>query len=161
MGTYKANCKMGQVSLKDLWHNWSVPILSLAGTSLSLFILKNNGILKIAYSKSMSSALDAVMTFTSIILGFMGVLLTTFASMKGKSSIIQFFLASVNKRYFLKVVSKEISSGLGVALLTISLYFPSELVLIFNKNVIVCLFTIWLFLILFFLFSTYRLLNLF
>lgn len=158
---YKIRSEIKGISYKELWYHFYVLILSLAITFVLSYALNSFGILKIAYSKSLPCALDAIMTFTSIMLGFMGVLLTTFVGMKGESEVIKFFLSSVNKKYFLGVVKKEIISGLSTAFITISLYFLPDFAHIFKAKILKIFFALWMFLLIYFLLSTYRLMSLF
>lgn len=142
------------------WYQHYAIILAAMITYLLLAALKKDGSISIVSSANMPNALDAVMTFTSIVLGFVGVLVATIAGLKKETKIIQYFLEHVDKKYFLNVVKKEICSGLSTALITIMLYFPEELAAIFDLEVIRILFALWLFLLLYFLFSTYRLMSL-
>lgn len=160
MAIYSVREKIKHLSWKDLWYRFYVPAVSCLITFALSYGLKGPGILSVVYSENMPGALEAVMTFCSILLGFMGVLLATFAGMKSESAVIRRFLETADPRDFLGVVKKELSSGLGTALVTISLYFPAQLERVFGGTAPKALFVLWLFLIVYFLLSTYRLLSL-
>lgn len=123
-------------------------------------MLKFRGVYKIVLSNNMSNALNAVMTFTSIVLGFVGLLLTTIVGIKRESKIIKYFFDNADKKDFTSVVKKEVCSGLGTAVCTIALYFPKEFCSLFGGEIVAALFYFWITLLLYFLFSTYRLMSL-
>lgn len=108
----------------------------------------------------MSGALDAVMTFTSIVLGFVGVLLTTIVGIKKESKIVKYFFDNADKKDFSRVVKREICAGLCTAILSIAMYFPAEISSLFEEKTIVVLFLLWLVMLFYFSFSTYRLMSL-
>ena len=103
---------------------------------------------------NLPDALGAIITFTSIILGFVGVLLTSIVSIKKESEFVQYFFDNADKKYFCSVVSGNIFSGALLALVSVFMYFAE------SSNLIgLSLQFAWIFLIFYFVLTTFRLMR--
>ncbi len=153
--------------IKVLYKFWYTfyPLVFSAITAIVLYWgLTPLEILSLLAADGMEGALGAIITFTSIIVGFIGVLLTSIVSVKRESELIQYFLSSVSKKAFTRLVSCNILSGIGTALSSAVLFCAEEIYCILlrrsvDPRIICVMFCVWAFLITYFVLSIYKLIK--
>lgn len=109
--------------INNLWLNKYtivIPILIV----VCYFIALTKEIDGIHFTKSiyLQDMLTALITFSSIILSLLGVLLTIFISEKDKSRIIQYFFENSSKNEFVKQLKTIVVSGLMVIVISAVLF---------------------------------------
>ena len=107
-------------------------------------------------SVKFDEALDAIMTVTSIVIGFLGAILPVVLSMKNESKFVKYVFDCDRNKLFLKYIRETIMCGLGLVMFTLILYFRD--LFLFSKH-IAGLCYIWIFLVVSFILCTYRSLN--
>lgn len=134
------------------------PILFSIMITFLFFIIVPN---KINIPKNFDNFVTSVITFVSIILGFLGVTLTILLSIRN-SELIEFIFQTVSRERLKKYFIKPIIWGFFTIVITISLYFfdiYKDYVLIKNFSIGKCVLTLWFFLITYFIFSSYRIID--
>ena len=116
--------------LREIWYLVYPTLLSLCLAGACFCALSPSEVESLLNSPNASDAFGAVITFASIIIGFVGVLLTAIVSIKRESELIQYFLAKADKKAFSRLISRNILSGIGVALISAVLFFSGELYVI-------------------------------
>ena len=101
---------------------------------------------------SMDSALDGVNTTAALIIGFLGAMLPVILGMKNESKIVKYVFEKDSKKLFLKYIKSTIMSGLILVATTVIMYFRNSFLTKCGGNI----FYVWIFLLVCFLFCTYR-----
>lgn len=139
--------------LKQMFFNWVSLIGAIVFTALYFSLGFSHTIF---CSRNLSSTLTAVITFVSIALSFIGLLLTTVVGIKRESSVARYFFDTVDKKAFVRVINKNAFTGVASALISIVLFFSDKTGAMANALVG----GIWVFFLVYFILSTFRLLNL-
>lgn len=141
-------------SLKEFFkfieRNFST-LIGLIGVCIFFVISNNNGI-SINESKNFDSLLSADIGAVAMIIGLFGVLFTSLVTLKNTSSVIRYFLDSVDKRYFIKAIKKCILVGL------INIVISAVLMIydILLTELVMVLIYIWLYTVFLFMADTYK-----
>lgn len=143
--------------LKNFWSdNFSliIPFVLVAGYA-TVLVLLHYGIINIVLiqdSERFESMLEAFVTFLSIILSVFGFLIPSFIGEKGKSEAMNYFLKYADMQIFAHKLKNVVAVGLIAIFLTCVLFLKD----IFSVNVCNIIVLIWLWLIFFFMCSSYR-----
>lgn len=124
------------------------PLIIALATSLVAKVFKINYI----DSDGLESALDAVITMSSLIIGFMGTLIPIIIGLKSESEFVRYVFRNDHKNLFFKYIKATISSGIWLIAATVILYFENDIKGVLHKN----MFYIWIFLLIYFMLRTYR-----
>lgn len=118
--------------MKDKLHEHIPSLLKLIGcfgvTGILYWVDGNHVMLLLLSSKQLSEALTGILTFTSLILGFIGVLLPTIMGMKKESELIEKFFKQVSPTRFSMFVRSNILSGLLLTICTVMMFFATDMV---------------------------------
>jgi hypothetical protein len=139
------------------YERYGPALLSTIVIFLSLIFIPN----RINIPKNFDNFITYIITFVSIILGFLGVTLTILLSIRN-SELIEFIFKTVNRERLKKYFIKPIIWGFFTIVITISLYFfdiYKDYVLIKNFSIGKCVLTLWVSLIMYFIFSSYRIID--
>ena len=150
--------------LREIWYTVYPTLLSLCLAGVCFYALSPSEVISLLKAPNASDAFGAVITFASIIIGFVGVLLTAIVSIKRESELIQYFLAKADKKAFSRLISRNILSGIAVALVSAILFFSDELCVILTGRgltlyIMSVVFCGWIFLLAYFVLSTYKLMQ--
>lgn len=138
--------------IKNWWNEYYPSVLSIILTLLlGFFIWANN--LNISDFNEVKSVFEGTLTFTSIILGFIGVLITFVVSLKSESERVLYFFDHIDQSFFVRIVKYQILSGLLLSVLSISMF------IIVNYEFANIVFIFWFYPLIYFSCSTYRLLS--
>lgn len=74
-------------------------------------------------SKNLNDALDAILTVSSLIIGFIGAILPVILSMKNDSKIVKYVFEKDKDKLFLKYIKQTILTGIVLIIFAVSLYF--------------------------------------
>ncbi len=104
-------------------------------------------------SKNLNDALTAIITVTSIIIGFMGAILPVILSMKNDSKVVQYVFQKDKRKLFLEYIKTALGIGLALIIVSIVSYFKDQ----FTNT---CFYNFWqcviIFMLVCFLCATYR-----
>ncbi len=96
-----------------------------------LYRFDRNRIMQIVVkSNNLSDALTGILTFTTLILGFVNVLLPAIISMKKESNLIAKFLRRISTKCFSDFIRNNILAGLCLTICTVIMFFIND----FQKN---------------------------
>lgn len=104
-------------------------------------------------SKNMSSAIEGVITATSLIIGFIGTMLPVLATLRKDSVFVKMVFLKDSKKLFLKYLKAMLLSGLFLIVLSIFLFFAREVP---GGNMEKYGFYAWVYLVFCFFLTTYR-----
>lgn len=110
----------------------------------------------IQYSKYFHDMLEILVTFMSIILSVFGFLIPSFLSSKGESDTINYFLKYADMRLFAAKLKNVVAVGLTNIFMTSILLLTD----IFSNYVIDVVIIVWLWMMFFFMCSSYRFISL-
>lgn len=98
------------------------------GLTLFCYWLDNNHIMAIVISSNnLPDALAGILTFATLILGFIGVLLPAIMSMKKESKLIAGFMKKISSESFSAYVRNNIISGILLNMCTVAMFFANDL----------------------------------
>lgn len=98
------------------------------GITLLLHRLDGNAVmLLVATSEHLSDALTGILTFTTLILGFIGVLLPAIMGMKKESDLVGKFFRRVSAKRFSLFVRNNILAGLFLTVCAVAMFFVKDL----------------------------------
>lgn len=143
--------------LKNFWSdNFSliIPFVLVSGYVIVLILLHHKiiDIVLIQDSENFESMLEAFVTFMSIILSVFGFLIPSFIGEKGKSEAMNYFLKYADMQLFAHKLKNVVAIGLILIFLTCILFLKD----IFSVNVCNIIILIWLWLLFYFMCSSYR-----
>ncbi|WFR56351.1 hypothetical protein QA584_22460 [Anaerocolumna sp. AGMB13025] len=130
----------------------SIIFLSYSGLN---YLLKL-GLYEVYDSKNFNEVFKSTITFISIIISFLGVLLTILISNKGKSNLIQYFFDNADKKKFASSLKLTIISGLAADVLSCLLLLND----IYLRWGLIILTAIWIWVLLYYLSNAYRFISL-
>lgn len=84
--------------------------------------------LSLVSSNNLNDALEAVITVSSLIIGFIGAVLPVIMSMKNDSKIVRYVFEKDKDKLFLKYIKQTILVGVLLILLAVSIYFRDQFV---------------------------------
>ena len=123
-------CKEKIENLKYRWFDIYPWIFSVIGTFLVMKFEKIYGV-NIGTSEGFSDLLAMVVTFVSVVIGLLGVLLTCLISIRDTSKLVKFFFEKSKKNKFQNGIKQCILSGLLLVMATCALFiwdlFPGKL----------------------------------
>lgn len=157
----KKNNNTDKQGLIDIWNN---SYTYLIPTAIIIIVLSLDDIVKIiVVSKALKDVLDSIITFISIGVGLIGVLLTLLITLKKDSKIIIYFFKKANMKSFRRCIKYNICSGFTTIILS-SLMYLSQLdncITSINnfQKFILFIFYIWIWFLFSYLCSTYRFIN--
>lgn len=77
-------------------------------------------------SENINSALDALITASSLIIGFLGAVLPIILSMKNDSMLVKHVFQKDTDKLFLKYIKQTLITGIFVIILAVSVYFRDQ-----------------------------------
>ena len=77
-------------------------------------------------SKNINSALDALITASSLIIGFLGAVLPIILSMKNDLKLVRHVFRKDTDKLFLKYIKQTLITGILVIILSVSVYFRDQ-----------------------------------
>ncbi len=95
------------------------PYVFAAVIMLLLIVFK----IDITGSNNTNSALEAIITVSSIIIGFIGAILPVIMSMKNDSKIVRYVFEKDKDKLFLKYIKQTIIMGIILIVISVALYF--------------------------------------
>jgi len=136
------------------WEKYYPLILSIMFTSF-LFLFFDISSLPTNFEK----ILDVVITFVSIILGFLGVLMSILLTLRDTKLLEEIF-KKIDQNLFKGYFSKSIIDGFLLVILSLLFFFPTLTSKISSFNTKVnFLLLIWIFSLLYFIISSYRIID--
>lgn len=84
--------------------------------------------LNLIMSENLNDALEAVITVSSLIIGFIGAVLPVIMSMKNDSKIVKYVFEKDKDKLFLKYIKQTILVGVLLILFAVSIYFRDQFV---------------------------------
>lgn len=115
-----------------------------------------------SFGDSFDNILNGAIVFSSIIVGFLGTLLAILFSIKN-TELVRYIFNHTKKRVFLKYFRNTILSGLAIVIISSLLFLGTSIPDINIKNLNISsfkyLFTIWIFLCMYFVLASYRIVN--
>ena len=81
----------------------------------------------VAKSEQLPDALTGILTFSSLILGFIGVLLPAIMGMKKESDLVESFFKRVPPKRFSMFVRSNILSGLLLTICAVTMFFVKDI----------------------------------
>lgn len=135
-------------------------IVCLVLTLVLRLVDGNKIMMLVTASDQLSDALTGILTFTTLILGFIGVLLPAIMGMKKESDLVGKFFRRVSPKRFSSFVRNNIIAGLLLTICVVVMFFVKDL--LENEFTKTAMFISWatLFLIIYFVFTTFCVLNL-
>lgn len=103
--------------------------------------------------EAITNALNTTVVFVSIVIGFVGVLLTSLLDLKNKSDVIRKFFRLIKEDVFARAVKAEIISGITCSLFSIFSY------IMLNTYIMCVVFAIWIWIVVYFSLSTFNLIS--
>lgn len=94
---------------------------------LPVVAIKASG-LNLVLSANLNDALEAVITVSSLIIGFIGAVLPVIMSMKNDSKFVRYVFERDKDKLFLKYIKQTILVGVLLILLAVSIYFRDQFV---------------------------------
>lgn len=77
-------------------------------------------------SKNINDALDAVITVSSLIIGFLGAVLPVIMSMKNDSKLVKYVFERDKDKLFLKYIKQTLIVGVLVIIVSATVYFRDQ-----------------------------------
>ena len=77
-------------------------------------------------SKNINDALDAVITVSSLIIGFLGAVLPVIMSMKNDSKLVKYVFERDKDMLFLKYIKQTLIVGVLVIIVSVTVYFRDQ-----------------------------------
>lgn len=77
-------------------------------------------------SKNINDALDAVITVSSLIIGFLGAVLPVIMSMKNDSILVKYVFERDKDKLFLKYIKQTLIVGVLVIIVSVTVYFRDQ-----------------------------------
>lgn len=141
------------------WLEWVKLIVCFALTLVLHFVDGNKVMMLIAKSDQLSDALTGILTFTTLILGFIGVLLPAIMGMKKESDLIGKFFRRVTPKRFSAFVRNNILAGLLLTMCVVVMFFAKDL--LENEFAKIAMFISWatVFFSIYFIVTTFCVLN--
>lgn len=96
-------------------------------TGILYWIDNNRAMVLVISSKQLPEALTGILTFTTLILGFLGVLLPAIMGMKKESVLVGSFFKKVPPKRFSRFIRSNILSGLLLTVCTVIMFFVNDL----------------------------------
>lgn len=143
---------MGKREKKLWWEECHPLLIALIITVLLVVFARWCDIYFSCNIKNYEKILDASITFSSIVVGFVGVLLGILISIK-ETKIVQTLFTKIRKQLLVRYFKESIFSGIAVIVTSSSLY------LIQNEIWSKLIFYIWIFTLIYFMLSSYRIID--
>lgn len=89
------------------------------------FVIIDNSLYK---SENINSALEAVITVTSLIIGFLGAILPIIMSMKNDSKLVKYVFEKDKDKLFLKYIKHTLVVGITLIVVAMSIFFRDQYV---------------------------------
>lgn len=105
---------------------WVKVIMCLVFTLFLRWLDGNKFMMLIATSDQLSDALTGILTFTTLILGFIGVLLPAIMGMKKESDLVGKFFRRVSPKRFSSFVRNNILAGLLLTICVVVMFFTGD-----------------------------------
>lgn len=135
-----------------LWYSWYSVILAALITGFLVFEQSKYD-LKFWKATYYSDMLTAIITFLSIIIGILGILIPSIISAReDKDSMASYFFQNADGRFFAKCITRIISSGI-LSVICICLLYLQD---VMEEKIYIWIFRISIFLLLYFCFGSYR-----
>lgn len=103
-------------------------------------------------NENMNELIDGIVTLESIVIGLIGAIIPVVLSMKNESKFVRYVFEKDSKGLFRKYMTVTIGGGLLSITTSLLMFIRDE----FSAKFLVNLYYIWIFLVILFLFSTYR-----
>lgn len=129
------------------------PYIIAAGT---VWMIRKFSSVEFLASSNLNDALTAIITVTSIIIGFIGAILPVILSMKNDSKVVRYVFQKDKRKLFLEYIKGTLAIGLILIVCSIVPYFSD----LYEET---CFYEIWPYVVIYmmvcFLCATYRCLN--
>lgn len=151
----------GDKGIVNLWRScYSVVIPSvMCIVYMVIYLLTQNGVLEFQYvtdSKNFTSMLESIITFVSIIIGVFGFLLPILIASKDKFALVKYFIKSIDKTAFSFNLRMIIVGGFATVFISCMLFFFDIFSEWFKQSLIM----MWIWLLFYFMLSSYRFISL-
>lgn len=146
--------------LQENAFEWVKVIVCLMFTLLLHWLDGNKFMMLVATSDRLPDALTGILTFTTLILGFIGVLLPAIMGMKKESDLVGKFFRRVSPKRFSSFVRNNILAGLLLTICVVVMFFAGDF--LDNDFTRIAMFISWttLFFGIYFVITTFCVLNL-
>lgn len=128
--------------------------------AIILWVDKNRLMLLAIQSCHLSDALSGILTFATLMIGFLGVLLPAVMSTRQDSKLVEKFFSSVPSKRFSLFIRNNILSGLFLNVCSIAMFFSIDLLENGFENIALWIGRLTTFGIIYFSFTTFCVLNL-
>jgi len=143
MGTNKAKIKIKYYIERTYPYIFSFILILLYNFYEVNFLINDN----------LSNALNGVISFDAIVIGFLGAIMPVILSMKNESKLVKYVFENDKKDLFKKYLYITIKLGVLNVIFSLTLYLNSS----FKSEVFICfVVNLWLFTLTSFMFSTMR-----
>lgn len=89
---------------------------------IPFFIIDNS----LYQSENINSALEAVITVTSLIIGFLGAILPIIMSMKNDSKLVKYVFEKDKDKLFLKYIKHTLVIGIALIVIAMTIFFRDQ-----------------------------------
>lgn len=113
--------------LQENAFEWGKVIVCLMFTLFLHWLDGNKFMMLVATSDRLPDALTGILTFTTLILGFIGVLLPAIMGMKKESDLVGKFFRRVSPKRFSAFVRNNILAGLLLTMCVVVMFFAKDL----------------------------------
>lgn len=146
--------------LKNNYGMETIKFFACIAITVILYLLEKNDIVfAMIQSNHLSDALTGILTFSTLMVGFLGVLLPAVISTRKDSTIIKRFLDTVPPKRFSAFIRNNIVAGLFLNICAIAMFFCNDLLT--NEKIRTALAMGWItiFCIVYFIVTTFCVLN--
>lgn len=98
----------------ELFYPYILPI----GITVPIALIHTNFL----ESENLNSALEAIITVSSLIIGFLGAILPVIMSMKNDSKIVKYVFEKDKEQLFLKYIKQTLLMGILVIMVALSIF---------------------------------------
>lgn len=106
----------------------SLELIGSVFITVVVYQFGSDGLMELVISSDrLPDAMTGVITFTTLILGFIGVLLPAIMGMKKESELVEKFFKHISQKQFSGFIRSNIISGLWLTVITVIMFFANDL----------------------------------